>query len=293
MNRLLLSATAAAVLLSPLACDIQKTGSQLLAEKVMVGTLFSTPDVAVSTAALAGFDAGTLPDGGIPEEERLSIPGQTATLVFFGTRGGDDTSPQPLTDATIHLEANGLTVPLENKGAGTYGLASAPSDDAGVRYQSGATYRFVATQQGTTYVGLVEDAPALEKIDVLHPTGGFVRHTALQPLTLRRTTAVPAGKERTLGFVSVFALRATGERGETTYTNLPTDPLSLLKIAAAPGEWQQPTLEVPGTAFPAPDSNYLVVFQTTRSGGADSDNLFYGSTLLVGTADVGLVHTAR
>ncbi|WP_434380995.1 hypothetical protein [Melittangium boletus] len=290
MKRLLLSAAAAALVLSPLACDIQKTGSQLLAEKVMVGTLFSTPDVDISAAALAGLDAGTLPDGGIPEDERITLPGQTATLVFFGTRNGESGSPQPLTDATLRLEANGLTVPLNAQGAGTYGLTSAPDDDAGVRYQSGASYRFVATQQGTSYVGLVEDAPALERLDALHPQNGYVRHTAGQGLTLRRPT-VPAGKERTLGFVTVFALRTDGERGESTYSNLPTDPLSLLKLAATPGEWQQPTLEVPGTAFPAPDSNYLVIFQTTRLGGADSENLFYGSTLLVGTADVGLVHT--
>jgi len=290
MNRLLLSAAATALLLSPLACDIQKTGNQLLAEKVMVGTLFSTPDVDISAAALAGLDAGTLPDGGIPDEERISLPGQTAALVFFGTRNGEGSTPQPLTDATVRLEANGLSVQLDNKGAGTYGLTSDPEDDAGVRYQSGATYRFVATQQGTSYVGIVEEAPALEKLDALHPKGGYVRHTAQQGLTLRRSD-VQAGKERTLGFVTVFALRADGERGESTYTTLPTDPLSLIKIVATPGEWQQATLEVPGSAFPTPDSNYLVVFQTTRSGGADSENLFYGSALLVGTADVGLVHT--
>jgi hypothetical protein len=290
MNRLPLCAAAAALLLSPLACDIQKTGSQLLAEKVMVGTLFSTPEVAVSAAAMAGLDAGTLPDGGIPDSERISIPGQTAALVFFGTRNGDTGAPQPLANATVRLEANGQQVPLNNQGVGTYGLTSAPDDDAGVRYQSGASYRFVAVQDGTSYVGLVEDAPALERLAVLHPVGGYVRHTALQSLTLQRP-AVPAGKERTLGFVTVFALSSEGERRESTYTNLPSAPLDLIKLAAQPDEWRVASLDVPGSAFPERNSNYLVVFQTTRSGGADSDNLFYGSALLVGTADVGLVHT--
>ena len=84
MKRLLLSTAATALLLSPLACDIDKTGNQLLAKKVMVGTLFSTPDVDVSASAMAGLDAGTLPDGGIRQEDRITIPGQTAAFVFFG-----------------------------------------------------------------------------------------------------------------------------------------------------------------------------------------------------------------
>lgn len=291
MKRLLLSAAAASLLLTPLACDFQKTGNQLFAQKVMVGTLLSTPDVDVSVNALAGYDAGTLPDGGIPEGERITLPGQTAALVFFGTRTSDTGAPMPLADAKIRIEPqNGTAVSLENEGLGTYGKKSDFKDDGGVRYQSGANYRFVAEQGGETHVGLVEAAPAQERIEALHPATGVVHQASGVGLGLKRPP-VAGGQERTLGFVTVIPISARGDKGQPTYTNFPTDPIGLIQLVATPFEYQKDTLDVPGTAFPARDSSYLVIFQTVRSGGPESANLFLGSALLVGTADVGLVHT--
>jgi len=290
MNRLVLTAAATALLLTPLACDLG-SGNKFLAKKVMVGTLLSTPDVDVSMAAMTGADAGTLPDGGIREGDRLTVPGQTVAFVFFGTRENEQGTPEALADATVRIEAqNGSTLNLENKGAGTYGYASGFAEDGGVNYQSGATYRFVAAHGGSSHVGTVEGAPALERIEALHPSGGYVRHTANQGLTLQRP-AVPAGKERTLGFVTVFPLGQNGQKGEPTYTNVPKEPLDFLGLITLPGEWQKATLVIPGTAFPKAGSNYLVVFQTVKTGGPESDNLFISSPMLVGTADVGMVHT--
>lgn len=297
MNRLLLSAAAAALLLSPLACDFEKTGNQLAAKKVMVGTLLSTPAFDVSPAALAGLDAGTLPDGGIAGD-RITIPGQTAAYVFFGTRESDQGIPEPITNATVRLEVqNGHTVSLDSQGSGTYGHSAdsvstdgGTTEDGGLSYQSGATYRFVAVQSGISHIGTVEDAPALERIEALHPASGYVHHSASQVLTLQRP-APPPGKERTLGFVTVFPISSGGDRGEPTYTNIPKEPLDFLKIVALPTEWQASSITLPGSAFPNPGSNYLVVFQTVKTGGPESDNLFIGSALMVGTADIGMVHT--
>ena len=293
MNRFLFSTATAALLLSPLACDFDKTGNQLLAEKVMVGTLLATPDVNVSAVTLAGGDAGTLPDGGYGGPS-LTIPGQTAAFVFFATRDGEQGSPEPVADATARIEfQNGDTLHLENQGLGTYSYTSDFSDDAGVRYQSGATYRFVAAHGGSAHVGAVEDAPGLERIDALHPAGGYVQHTANQGLTLQRP-AVPAGKERTLGFVTVYPLSQNGSKGQPTYTNVPKEPLEFLELVALPTEsntWKKSSVAIPGSAFPQTKSNYLVVFQTAKTGGAESNNLFIGSALLVGTADVGMVRT--
>lgn len=290
MKRLLLSAAATALLLTPLACDFTKTGNQILAEKVMVGTLFSTPDVSFSPTAMAGFDAGTpLPDGGFADQQ--TIPGQTAAFVFFGTRNGDNGTPAPLADATLHIDVQGgASIPLDNQGAGSYSVTSDFGEDGGVKYKSGATYNFVAAQGGSSYVGQVKDAPALEKIETLHPASGYVRQSAGQGLTLQRP-ALASSAERTLGFVTVFPLGSNGEKGEPTYTNVPKEPLEFLQLVALPVEWQKATIAIPGTAFPQPGSNYLVTFQTVRMGGAESDNLFYGSALLVGTADVGFVRT--
>jgi hypothetical protein len=290
MKRILLSAAVTALLVAPLACNFD----QLLAEKVMVGTLLSTPDVDVSLVAMSGLDAGTLPDGGIPPgEERITIPGQTAAFVFFATRNGEQGTPEPISDATVRLEIqNGSPIALENKTLGTYSLTSDYGDDAGVKYVNGATYNFVAVHGGNSHVGQVKNAPALERIEALHPAGGYVRHTALQGLTLARPP-VAGGGERTLGFVTVVPLSMNGEKGEPTYTNMPKEPLDFLQLVTSTGQWQQANLAIPGSAFPQKDSNYLVVFQTAQLGGAQSDNLFAGSTLLVGTADLGLVHTKK
>lgn len=286
MKRILLSAAATALLLTPLACNFD----QLLAEKVMVGTLLSTPDVDVSLYAMAGGDAGTLPDGGVPENERLTIPGQTAAFVFFATRDGEQGSPEPIADATVRIEVqNGSPIALDNKGVGTYSVTSAFGDDGGVKYQNGATYNFVAVHEGNSHVGQVKDAPALERIAALHPAGGYVRHIANQGLTLTRPSN--GGKERTLGFVTVVPVSKNGDKGEPTYTNMPKEPLDFLQLVTSTGEWQRESLPIPGSAFPQKDSNYLVIFQTAQLGGPQSDNLFTGSTLLVGTADLGLVHT--
>ena len=291
MNRILLSAAATCLLLLPLACDLGKTGNQLLATKVMVGTLVSTPDVYVSGIALLGGDAGTLPDGGIPEGERVPIPGQTAALVYFVNRESEGGIPEPISNATVRIEAQGgAAVDLKSDGLGSYSKTTDFADSSGVRYQSGANYRFIATQGGVTHVGLVEAAPAQERIDALHPTSGYVRHPRNQALTLKRPD-VPVGKERTLGFVTVIPVNNKGDKGAPTYSSFPSDPLSLLGLVATPFEYQKQTLEVPGTAFPSVDSNYLVIFQTMKTGGPESDNLFLGSPMLVGTADVGLVRT--
>ncbi|MFY0530405.1 hypothetical protein ACN28I_46950 [Archangium gephyra] len=286
MKRILLSAAATALLLTPLACNFD----QLLAEKVMVGTLLSTPDVDVSLYAMAGGDAGTLPDGGVPEEERLTIPGQTAAFVFFATRNGEQGTPEPVADATVRIEVqNGSPIALDNKGVGTYSATSAFGDETGVKYQNGATYNFVAVHDGNSHVGQVKDAPALERIAALHPAGGYVRHIANQGLTLTRPAN--GGKERTLGFVTVVPVDTNGEKGQPTYTNIPKEPLDFLQLVTSTGEWQRESLPIPGSAFPQKDSNYLVIFQTAQLGGPQSDNLFAGSTILVGTADLGLVHT--
>jgi len=291
MKRILLATAATALLLTPLACDFGTTGNQILAKKVMVGTLFSTPDVDVSASALAGFDGGTLPDGGIREGDRLTIPGQTAAFVFFGSRESEQGTPEPIGNATVRIEAvGGSQFNLEGSGVGTYSHTSDFGGDAGVKYNSGTTYRFVAVHEGASHVGTVEQAPSLERIETLHPAGGFVRHTASQSLTLQRP-AVTGGAERTLGFVTVFPVGQNGEKGQPTYTNVPKEPLDFLQIVLSQGEWKAATVTIPGTAFPQAKSNYLVVFQTVKTGGPESDNLFVGSALLVGTADVGMVRT--
>ncbi|HEX8438465.1 hypothetical protein [Archangium sp.] len=290
MNRLLLSTAATALLLSPLACDFEKTGNQFLAKKVMVGTLLSTPDVAFSPTAAAGIDAGTLSDGGTFDQ--ITLPGQTAAFVFFGTREGEQGAPEPIANATVRVEAaTGGQINLENEGAGTYGHTSDFGEDAGVKYQPGKTYRFVAVQNGTSHVGTVEEAPALERIEALHPAEGYLRRPANQPLTLQRP-AVPSNQERTHGFVTVVPLSKNGDQGQPTYTSAPKEPLRLLELVALPNPPSKAaSLEIPGSAFPQKDSNYLVIFQTMKTGGPESDNLFVGSALLVGTADVGVVHT--
>ncbi|WP_201756150.1 hypothetical protein [Corallococcus silvisoli] len=287
MKRLLLSALAAAAALSPLACDLEKTGNQLRADHVMVGTLLATPQVDVCASALAGFDAGTCgtPDSG----DTVSFPGQTAAFVFFGTKSGENSQPEGLSGAAVTLQAGSAAgVPLNAQGGGSYGVTSDSTD--ALKYTSGATYSFFAEQGGTKYEARVEDSPTKEAIAAFHPPEGFVRLNANTAFAFDRP-APPPNQDRTLGFVTVVPLGSNGEKGKATYSNVPTTPVEFLQLAAMPATFREARVTIPATAFPTPKQTYLIIFQAVRMGGPESDNLFLGSVVLAGTAEVGIART--
>lgn len=285
MKPLLMLSAVAVCCLAPLACDFEKTANQISAETVMVGTLLSTPDVAISPEAVAGFDGGVQADGG---QTSFTIPGQTGAVVFLGTRNGQNATPEGLTGATVTLQTGTQKVALTSDGFGSYSRRN--SDDASLTYQNGATYDFIAERGGQKFVGQVKDAPAKENIPALHPAAGVVRMAANTELAFDRADP-PSGQERTLGFVTVVPVSDNGQQGQPTYTNVPKAPLDFLKLVALPTDWQQKRVTIPGSAFPMPRQTYMVIFQSVRTGGAESDNLFLGSALLAGTADVGVVRT--
>src|SRR5690606_7766437 len=97
--------------------------------------------------------------------------------------------------------------------------------------------------------GRVEQAPQLEEIAALHPPKGFIEHPAHTAFSFTRPPA-PAGRERNLGFVTVFPVDESGGRGEPTWTNIPDDPLDMLLLVANPAKWKADTVVVPGSAFP-------------------------------------------
>ncbi|NVJ03008.1 hypothetical protein HV824_33530 [Myxococcus sp. AM009] len=282
MKRTLVSAALAASSLAFLACDLD----QLTAEHVMVGTLLSTPEVEVSASALAGHDAGTFsPDGG----DVIALPAQTAAILFFGSRTGEDSQPSGLSGAEFTVQpVGGQATALTDEGSGNYRRTSVGASD--FTYQSGATYQFIANRGGTRYVGQVDDAPMKEPIAALHPPEGFLRIDASTPLSFDRP-APPANTERTLGFVTVVPLSAEGAQGEPTYTNLPSTPVQFLQLVGLPGPYREARVTIPATAFPQREQTYLVIFHAVRMGGAESGNLFLGSALLAGTAEVGVVRT--
>lgn len=286
MKRILLSAALTASFLAPLACDLEKTGNQLAADHVMVGTLLATPQVDVSASALAGYDAGTFgPDGG----DVISLPAQTAAAVFLGTRSGENAQPSGVAGATVTLQpVGGTATSLTEDGAGSYSRTSVGEE--ALTYQSGATYQFVASRGGTRYVGQVENAPVKEPIAALKPPEGFLRINARTALAFDRAP-VPADQDRTLGFVTVVPLSASGEKGQPTYSNVPQTPVQFLQLVGLPGPYREARVTIPGEAFPESNKTYLVIFQAVRLGGAESDNLFLGSALLAGTAEVGVVRT--
>jgi hypothetical protein len=286
MKRLLLIPAIAVCLVAPMACDLEKTANQISAQTVMVGTFLSTPDVPISPEAVAGFDGGVAPDGG---QTSITIPGQTIAVLFLGTREGENSVPSGLTGATVRVvPQGGQPVSLTADGAGSYSRSS-NSDDS-VKYQDGATYQFVAERSGERFVGQVENAPTKEFISALHPAGGVVRLSANTGFTFERVDP-PAGQERTLGFVTVVPVSDSGQQGQPTYTNVPKAPLEFLQLVAFPLDWKGKQVTIPGSAFPDSKKTYMVIFQSVRTGGPESDNLFLGSALLAGTADVGIVRT--
>jgi hypothetical protein len=280
--------TVAAAALAVAACDIQRTGQQLTADKVMVAAILATPSVTVSPAALAGADAG-FGAGGM-DGGQLTIPGQTLALAYFLERPSSfDAPPAPVSGATMAVKAEGgAAIALEPTGDGAFSLSSAQS--SALEYASGATYDFEATLAEERYVGRVAEAPQLENVAALHPPEGYVDHWANEPFTFTRPEP-PAGQPRNLGFITIHPISDRGELGPPTYTNVPMNPIDFLRLVALPAPWRAAEMTVPASAFPLPNQTYALVLQAAKMGGPQSENLFTGSAIVAGTAEVGVFRT--
>lgn len=288
------------------ACDLQKTANQISARTVVVATVLSTPPVTIKPEAIAGIDAsipsfdagGIVFDGGLPIDFRdagIPIPAQNVVVLFLGQRQGDnlDVAPTGVAGAQVTLQqAGGAAFKLTETGGGNYLLSG---DDAGFKYQSNATYSFSVLSSGETYVAEVAQVPPEERIGAFESSRGFIDQTAGQPLTFVRPEPAP-GQRLNLGFVNVFPIDPSGKQSPMpTYTNVPTTPLQFLKLigdaVGAQTEYRAQSITIPGTAFPERDRNYIVLFQSAKTGGPKSDNLFSGSAIIAGTAAVGIVKT--
>jgi hypothetical protein len=294
MKKLLLASCG--VVVAALACD-----PKLTANTVMVGTLLSTPAIDIPPKLLlANFDGGN-PDAGsvIAElgDAGLRIPAQTAAFVFLGRRSGDsfDTNPPtPLDGAKVSLQPEGGTrVELDAQAQGTYGKTASSDSDAGFAYEPGKTYKFVANIEGFDHFGQIDSVPGPEEITQLKDPRGYLDHAANTSFSFTRPDP-PAGQDRNLGFVLVYPVnKETGgvKQGQPTYRNVPPTPIDFIKLVALPGQWKQTQVTIPGSAFPVANANFAIIFQTVKVGGPQSDNLFTGSPLLAGTANVALVRT--
>jgi hypothetical protein len=267
-----------AALAASLACNLR----QVTADQAMAATLLNVPSRAVDPFALGAPDAGAGVDAGT-----ITLPGQTAALVFLGElRGGVlDADPAPIDGAEVQVgPEGGGRAALARTAPGTYTTTSLQTP--GLTYQSGATYDFAARADGEDYLGKVPEVPAEERIAELREMPK--RLSPGQPLTLTRP-APPAGKERPLGFVTVTRLGPQGQPEGPTYTSLPTTPIDVLRLGLDPEGFRAASVEVPASAFPEARKSYLVVFHSATLGRPESDNLSVLSVLLAGTADVGVV----
>jgi hypothetical protein len=291
--------SAVALFTAAAACDLETTGNQLQSSRVMVATVLGTPPIELSPAALVGFDggfdAGTLDaDAGVTfDGGSVTIPPQTQASLFFGERErtGLDQPPTPITGAKAFITASGgSAIALPERGAGNYELNS--QQEPALEYQSGATYTFRVEHGGEVYTARVENAPQLERIEALHPPSGFIDHTVGNSFTFQRPPA-PSGEERNLGFVNVFPVSDQGDKGDPTYSNMPTRPLEFLELIARPAKYREGTVTVPASAFPEKGKTYVLVLQAVKIGKAESANLFAGSAILAGTAEVGVFRTRK
>jgi hypothetical protein len=288
------------------ACDLQKTANQISARTVVVATLLSTPAVTIKPEAIAGldasipsFDAGAIIfDAGLSFDFRdagLPLPAQSVIALFLGQRQGDsiDVQPTGVAGAQVTLQqVGGQSFRLNDTGGGNYVLSGI---DAGFTYQSNASYQFSVLSAGQTFIAEVVQVPPEERIPAFTSSRGFIDQPAGQPLTFVRQEPA-AGQRLNLGFVTVFPIELNGNQSPTpTYTNVPTTPLQFLKLAGdavgAQTEYRAQSVTIPGTAFPERDRNYIVVFQSAKTGGPKSDNLFSGSAIIAGTAAIGIVKT--
>jgi len=198
-----------------------------------------------------------------------------------------DLAPTPTTGADVRLtERGGSSWKLAETGNGNYLV----DGDAGFVYVANASYDFAITSAGNSYTASLENAPPPERIAAFHPASSYVDQAAGAAFVFARPDP-PAGQERNLGFVTVFSVSDSGQKGDVTWTNVPKTPLDYLKLVVAPTDWKQTTVTVPGTAFPNPSTWYVIMMQSAKLGRPASDNLFLASGILAGTADFGVVRT--
>jgi hypothetical protein len=279
-----------------LACDLQKIGNQATAKSVAVGIILATPPVEIKAQAVALRDAGFnfpadsgIDAGALFADAGITVPGQNIVTLYFGQREGSglDIAPTGTTGASVSLvEVGGPTFQLKEEGSGNY----VAQDDAGFKYKSNATYTFNISHLGTTYVAEIEKTPTQETIAKFHDAPGFIEINANESVSFTRPDPL-SGQDRQLGFINVFAINSSGGNKTATYSNIPTTPLGFLKLVVVPNEWKESVVTIPGTAFPSAKSNYVIVLQSAKLGGPKSDNLFSGSAILAGAADVGIVKT--
>lgn len=258
---------------------------QITSRRVMVATVLGTPRVPLHLGA-------PLPDGGTASlDAGVALEEQTVAVAFLGelARESLDDPPEPIAGADFTAGPEGSLVLLKDEGGGRYGATSA---DTTLRYESGKTYRFVAKLDGEPQAleAEVREVPLKEEIAEFHPSTNVISLAAGTAFTFTRPTP-PAGVERPFGFVTVFPVGNDGSRGEPTYTNMPVTFLGLLRMVVNPNSFKQTEVTIPGTAFPAADSNYVILFHAAKMGRATSSNLSAFSAVFAGVADVGAVQT--
>jgi hypothetical protein len=223
--------------------------------------------------------------------------------------------------AQVHLEFDGKSVPLADKGGGNYETTNSESTD--LVYTQGSTYRFVVVNAGSTFAENVQ-APEREQIKEFHqglldpnydagspfqyPDGGFeipdagaylypdgglaadipgfIYVTPGQSLTLTR----PANTgDRNIALTAVVPLDDQSHQpGQPTFTSPDTSPLSLLGLLVNPGPYKQATITVDGAKAWAACSpqDYLVTVTSVKKGTTEGNNLAIGASLIfAGSAD--------
>ncbi len=257
-----------------------KAGRKVL----MAGKLFSTPALDYRAAFYTASDGGAV-DAGEGEPIEV-IPPETVGELFLAQAGPDGGAFTALEDAQVSLSGGAAPVELEGQGEGGY-LKSSLEDEA-FGYSPGATYRFEAKRGASTYAGEPLTAPSAERVEKLHPPGPYFVHPKGAALTLTRT--LPASGELPPAFVTVVPIDADGFRGEATYSSLP-EPAKIQQLLASTAVYRAQSLTIPGSAFPAGETVYLVLFTraelSTASAPEEVDGVF-----LAGVADVGVVRTS-
>jgi hypothetical protein len=297
-------------------CDCNRTTAQIQASHVMVATVLATPEIVIPREAIAGFEFdasipffdGGLPsfDGGCPfvggcafdagsipvsfDGNAIRLEPQTLVGVFFGRRESATSAPTPVDGVTVTVSNGVKTFMLKSQGSGTHALTS--QDDSTLTYDAGVDWTFTATSSGADYIGELQDTPEAERVVQLHPDAGYIDIAANTEYLLTRPEP-PLGQDRLLGFVTVVPIAADGQQGNPTYSNVKFEPIELIRLVAAPSPWKASVVRIPPEAFPEADTNYLIILQSARLGFASSANLFIGSAMIAGVADVGVVKTRK
>jgi hypothetical protein len=251
---------------------------QLQSNYMAVAVLTQTPT----------FDDPTNPGHPLPEAAAFTLTFAKVDKTQMSGASTSSSAVDPVKDAEVKLAFKDtdtneeVVLNLSSDSAGTY---TATSKDSKLKVRP-TLYTLDIKYAGKTY-RMTVSPPTPVKIKEFETSKLVADHTAGTDFTVTRA---PVSDD--VAIVNVTT--KSGDGVTSAYSNLPKDPLGLVKFALVDDEWRKPSFTIPGTTFQA-QSQFVVSMSTMAKGkqstDLDTSALFSASSFLAGTSDAGVIAT--